>query len=262
MGYEDIFAAAGADDMAEVMAGALLSSGEVVSGDIVGDIVGDDLSALFTASGADDLTALLTAAGAAAPAAPKLPAAQVRKFLQNAQRRAQLAAAVKARQIQGFSPTTFQYTPPNYDRARIVPMGFDSVTAILPGAQATITQRPQVPFRPARLFIPSDISGGILVVDFKIGNKSQLAANAPLPGRMFQEDATDSSMLFDTASPALDVTWVVQNISGSAIRFIGSCKGPAVELPSPAAWCASKTPRATPLARGVFSFSWKESDGL
>jgi hypothetical protein len=235
MGYEDLLAAAGADDaMAEAIAGALLSSGETVSGDIVGDIVGaDELSTLLAASsGADELSTLLAAAGAApspGPLAQLAKAPAVRAMLQNATRRAQLARAIKARQLAGFNPTTFRYEPPAYDKARIVPMGFDSGTAIAPGAQAAITQRPQVPFRPARLFIPSDIAGGILVVDFKIGNKSQLAANAPLPGRMFQEDATDSSMLFDTASPALDVTWIVQNISGGNVRFIGSCKGPAVE---------------------------------
>ena len=236
MGYEDFLAAAGADDMAEAIAGALLSSGETASGDIVGDIVGaDELSTLLAASsGADELSTLLAAAGAAAPGRPsplaalaKVPA--VRGMLQNAAKRAQLAKAIRGRQLAGFNPTTFRYEPPAYDKARIVPMGFDSGTAIAPGAQAAITQRPQVPFRPARLFIPSDIAGGVLVVDFKIGNKSQLAANAPLPGRMFQEDATDSSMLFDTASPALDVTWIVQNISGGNVRFIGACKGPAVE---------------------------------
>jgi hypothetical protein len=57
-------------------------------------------------------------------------------------------------------------------------------------------------------------------------------------------------MLFDTASPALDVTWIVQNISGGAIRFIGSCKGPAVELPAFPG--ELRTPRAGCLPGGFF----------
>ena len=219
MSYEEAFA--GADD--DVF-GALVASGafdDDVSGDLVGDIIGDLV-------GASDLDALMTAAGAAAPARVQNPA--LAKALQGFKKKAALQKLIRQRQIAGFRPETYNYTQPDYSKARKVPMGFDSVTTIAPGATATITQRPQVPFRPARLMIPSDIAGAILVLDFKVGNKSQLAANGGLPGRMFQEDATDSLLLLDTATPALDVSWIVQNIGGAPIRFIGSASGPAVEL--------------------------------
>lgn len=216
MSYEDF---AGFDDESGDIIGALIASGafdDDASGDIIGELV---------ASGASDLDALMSAAGAVAPV--RNPA--LAKLLASQRNKAAVRRAVRTRQMAGFNPTTLQYKDPDYTKARKVPMGFDSVAAIAAGATATITQRPQVPFRPARLLIPSDIAGVILVQDFKVGNKSQLAANGALPGRMFQEDATDSLLLLDTATPALDVTWIVQNIGGAPVRFIGSASGPAVE---------------------------------
>ena len=222
------------EDFAGDIVGQLIASGAWDDPTFAGDIVGDFATGEDLEFGAD-LDALMTAAGAGpgarAPAfrSPAAARAALAKFAQSAAARARMQQAVRQRQIQGFNPTTYQFNPPDYTKARKVPMGFDSVTAIAPGATATITQRPQVPFRPARLLIPSDIAGGLLVLDFKVGNKSQLAANGGLPGRQFQEDATDSLLLLDTATPALDVTWIVQNISGAPFRFIGSASGPAVE---------------------------------
>lgn len=214
MSYEDIFA------------GDIV--GDFATGDLVGELIASGLLDEEDAAAGDDFETLMTAAGAAAPSATARQQAIARAATALANRQ-RMAAAVRARKLAGFNPTTFQYNPPQYNKARKVPMGFDSVTAIAPGATATITQRPQVPFRPARLLIPSDIAGAILVQDFKVGNKSQLAANGGLPGRQFQEDATDSLLLLDTATPALDVTWIVQNIGPAPIRFIGSASGPAVE---------------------------------
>lgn len=212
------------EDFSGDIVGALLSSGEDEAGDIVGELLAS--GAFDDEAGASDLDALMTAAGAAAPNAKSAALARLASRFGKSSR---IAQAIRARQMAGFNPTTYRYTPPDYTKARKVPMGFDSVAPIAPGATATITQRPQVPFRPARLMVPSDIAGAILVVDFKVGNKSQLAANGGLPGRMFQEDATDSLLLLDTATPALDVSWIVQNIGGAPLRFIGSASGPAVE---------------------------------
>ena len=220
MSYEE-FAGLFEDDASGDIIGELVASGafdDDASGDIIGALI---------ASGASDLDVLMSAAGAAAPTRALSPA--LAKLAQSARAKAAIQKVVRQRQLAGFNPTTMQYKNPDYTKARKVPMGFDSVTAVAPGATATIVQRPQVPFRPARLMIPSDIAGAILVQDFKVGNKSQLAANGALPGRMFQEDATDSLLLLDTATPALDVTWIVQNIGGAPLRFIGSASGPAVE---------------------------------
>lgn len=213
------------EDFSGDIVGELIASGafeEDAAGDIVGELIAS--GAFDDEAGASDLDALMTAAGAASPRNATL-ARLAARFGKNAK----LQQAIRRRQIAGFNPTTYRYNPPEYNKARKVPMGFDSVGPIAPGATATITQRPQVPFRPARLMVPSDIAGAILVVDFKVGNKSQLAANGGLPGRMFQEDATDSLLLLDTATPALDVSWIVQNIGGAPVRFIGSASGPAVE---------------------------------
>lgn len=232
MGYEEFAGFEGLEASGDIVGdivGALMCGEDDAAGDIVGALIGSGYD--FESAGADPLQQLMAAAGATAPAGKN--AALLRALapqLANAKKRAALAAAIRRQKLAGFRPETFQYSPPDYNKARIVPMGFDSGVLIAPGATATITQRPQVPFRPARLMIPSDIAGAVLVSDFKVGNKSQLAANSSLPGRAFQEDATDSKLLLDTATPALDVVLIVQNIGGAPFRFIAMVSGPAVEL--------------------------------
>lgn len=222
------------DMMGEII-GALLMAGEDDASGADDDGIGELIGALTEAgadddaSGADDLATLLTAAGALPARGGSIKNAALANVVKQQVAKNRLAKVLQKRGLAGFKPTTFNYKPPTYDKPRIIPMGFDSGVVIPAGATATITQRPQVPFRPARLVVPSDFAGVFLIADLKVGNKSQLAANSALPARMFQEDATDSSMLLDTATPALDVVLIVQNIGGAPQRFIAGLKGPAVE---------------------------------
>ncbi len=187
----------------DVLAGLLDDSS---SGDLVGDLIGDLVGA--TAAKKGNL------------------AQQIGKKVITQALKARLGGSGKrlppgARRL--------QYTPRKYDAARVVPIGFDTVAAVPAFTSATITQRPQEPFRPSRIFIPSDIAGSFLVDDIKVGNRSQLAANGSLPARMFQENATGISLLLDTADPAIDVVLRVTNISGAALRFFAAVVGPAAE---------------------------------
>lgn len=189
----------------DVLAGLLDDSS---SGDLIGDLVGDLVGAAARGGRGGNL------------------AQQVGKKV--------IAQALKARLGGGRRPLPpgarrLQYTPRKYDAARVVPIGFDTVAAVPAFTSATITQRPQEPFRPSRVFIPSDIAGSFLVDDIKVGNRSQLAANGSLPARMFQENATGISLLLDTADPAIDVVLRVTNISGGALRFFAAIVGPAAE---------------------------------
>ncbi len=231
MAFEDFAGFEGLESSGDIVGdivGALMCGEDDSAGDLVGALIGSGYD--FESAGATDpLQQLMAAAGAAAPASKNAALARLASQL-SARKKAALAAAIRRQKLAGFRPETFQYTPPDYNKARVVPMGFDSGVLIAPGATATITQRPQVPFRPSRLMIPSDIAGAVLVSDFKVGNKSQLAANSSLPGRAFQEDATDSKLLLDTATPALDVVLIIQNIGGAPFRFIAMVSGPAVEL--------------------------------
>lgn len=197
-GSSDLITLAGDD----VLAGLLDDN---ASGDLVGDLIGDLVGATARKGNL---------------------AQQVGKKV--------IAQALKARLGGGRRPLPpgarrLQYTPRKYDAARVVPIGFDTVAAVPAFTSATITQRPQEPFRPSRVFIPSDIAGSFLVDDIKVGNRSQLAANGSLPARMFQENATGITLLLDTADPAIDVVLRVTNISGGALRFFAAIVGPAAE---------------------------------
>jgi hypothetical protein len=114
-------------------------------------------------------------------------------------------------------------------KARTYAMGFRSVGAVAAGANEVMTERPQVPFRGERLFIPSDIAGSFEVVDIKVGKNSQLAANRPLPARMFQEDSVNTPLGLDTAQVSMDVVISVNNISGAPAVFRAGFIGAAVE---------------------------------
>ncbi len=202
-GESDLITLAGDD----VLAGLLDDN---TSGDLVGDLIGD----------------LVGAAAKQRGGARGNLAQQVGKKV--------IAQALKARLGGGGrrlppGARRLQYTPRKYDAARVVPIGFDTVAAVPAFTSATITQRPQEPFRPSRVFIPSDIAGSFLVDDIKVGNRSQLAANGSLPARMFQENATGITLLLDTADPAIDVVLRVTNISGAALRFFAAIVGPAAE---------------------------------
>ncbi len=199
---DDLITLAGDD----VLAGLLDEN--AASGDLIGDLVGDLVGAAARKGRGGNL------------------AQQVGKKV--------IAQALKARLGGGRRPLPpgarrLQYTPRKYDAARVVPIGFDTVAAVPAFTSATITQRPQEPFRPSRVFIPSDIAGSFLVDDIKVGNRSQLAANGSLPARMFQENATGITLLLDTADPAIDVVLRVTNISGGALRFFAAIVGPAAE---------------------------------
>lgn len=207
----------GADDI-----GALMN---LSSGDEAGDIIGALMSAASgdDYSGADDVAKLLAVSGALGKGRrPQHGRGFNVKAFAQAFAKAQLMAKIKGAGALSYKPTS-------YNTARDVPIGFDSVTAVPAGATATLVQRPQEPFRPSRLFIPSDIAGAILVADIKVGNKSQLASNGALPGRMFQENATGVELGLDTCDPAIDLVLSVINISGAPIRVTAAFKGPAVQ---------------------------------
>ena len=113
-------------------------------------------------------------------------------------------------------------------KARNYPLGFPE-TIIPAGATVPVSQRPQVPFRGQRLFIPSDISGYLVIMDIRVGKNSQLVASGPLPARMFSEVGVDSNLTLDTAQVSQDITLILRNISGAPVTFFGSLTGKAIE---------------------------------
>lgn len=114
-------------------------------------------------------------------------------------------------------------------KAREFPLGFESPTTIAPGATATITSRPQIPFRGERLIVPSDIAGSFSILDLRVGKNSQFTSSGAVPARTFQENAVGIRLQLDTAQISQDVTLSVQNIGGAPQTFRASIIGSAVE---------------------------------
>lgn len=112
--------------------------------------------------------------------------------------------------------------------ARRYPLGFFQEFERVPGVtqpELDIRTQPQIPFRGERLTLPSTMgatgtntSGFVLagdqlvvkasdfvIVDVKVGNRSQFVASTALPGSVFSETAFGVSLRFDTAQVAQDV---------------------------------------------------------
>lgn len=125
----------------------------------------------------------------------------------------------KSRMAVGARPLT---------RARRMAIGFGPSALAASSAATDISTLPQVVFRPERLFIPSDIAFDIVVVDVKIGNRSQLVAAGALPGAIFSEVSVDVFTHWDTAEVGNQIVLTVQNINTALARtFRGAMIGAA-----------------------------------
>lgn len=114
-------------------------------------------------------------------------------------------------------------------KARYFPMGVPATT-IAAGAAATIPVQPQVPFRPQRFVVPSDIAGSFTIGDIRIGKNSQFVTADAVPARAFQEDATSGIEFgFDTAQVSQVISVVANNISLAQQVFRAVFLGAAVE---------------------------------
>lgn len=114
-------------------------------------------------------------------------------------------------------------------KARYFPLGIPATT-IAAGAAATINVQPQVPYRPQRLIVPSDIAGSFTIGDIRVGKNSQFVTADAVPARAFQEDATSGIEFgFDTAQVSQVIAVVANNISLAQQVFRGVFMGAAVE---------------------------------
>lgn len=113
-------------------------------------------------------------------------------------------------------------------KARRMCIGFGPSALAASSAATDVSTLPQVVFRPERLFIPSDIAFDIVVVDVKIGNRSQLVAAGALPGAIFSEVSVDVFTHWDTAEVGNQIVLTVQNINTTLARtFRASMLGAA-----------------------------------
>jgi len=85
--------------------------------------------------------------------------------------------------------------------------------------------RPQLPFRPERLFVQSDIAGNFEIVDIIIGNRSQFAQATPMSARIAAETSFGFDLHMDTAMVAMDVVLRIANITGAPSDFRATIAG-------------------------------------
>jgi len=98
----------------------------------------------------------------------------------------------------------------SYRDKRRFPIGF-VVTTVNATVTASITSAPQDLFRPERLVIPSDIAFDFGLVDYKVGNDSQLVAGGEVPAALFTEVAIDTDVHFKTAQVGNQMIAQVRN---------------------------------------------------
>lgn len=114
-------------------------------------------------------------------------------------------------------------------KSREFPVGFDSVTPIAAGASATLTQRPQIIFRPERIVVPAAVAAFFQINDVKVGKNSQLVSAGAIPAATFAETAFGVRLKMDTVQISQDLILLVTNIDIAARRFLASMIGESVE---------------------------------
>ena len=113
-----------------------------------------------------------------------------------------------------------------YSEGRTLVIGFEFL-AIAAGASATVTQRPQVLFRPQRVVVPSAVAPNFTITDIKVGNKSQLVSSGPVPAEAFAQTSFGVQMKMDTCQVSMDLIIEVTNISGAPDDFRAAIYGSA-----------------------------------
>lgn len=176
-------------------------------------------------SGADDLSALLAAAAGFGGGGDELDGISAGAGNSSRQMNPAMQNAIAQRMVNsGLMVTREKPT-----KAREFPLGFESPLAVPNGNTATITSRPQIPFRGERLIVPSDIAGSFSILDLRVGKNSQFTSSGAVPARTFQENAVGIRLMLDTAQISQDVTLSVQNVGGAPQTFRAALIGSAVE---------------------------------
>ncbi len=133
-------------------------------------------------------------------------------------------AALARRLRQGTVLSQYQPT-----RGRQLILGFSSTGTVAAGATVDIIQRPQLTFRPERIFIPAAIGANFNVADLRIGKNSQFLSAGAVPAAVFSETSFGVRLKMDTCQIAQDIDLRVTNISAGALNFFAAMIGDSVE---------------------------------
>lgn len=113
-----------------------------------------------------------------------------------------------------------------WDKSRMYILGF-TFLGVAAGATASLVSNPQWPFRPYRIIVPSSIAPSVLINDVAVGQQSAFAAVGAVPAEAFTEVAWGTHVLLDTASPGVQISMSVQNISGAPLDIRAMVLGDA-----------------------------------
>lgn len=138
-------------------------------------------------------------------------------------------AALEAMKAQIMARNAVLTTEQVPTRAREYPLGFVSAAPVAAGGTVDIVAQPQVVFRGERLIVPSDIAGGFVINDLKVGKNSQFASSNPIPARTFDEQGVGVRLVLDTAQISQQIVLTVTNIGGAPTTFRATLIGSAVE---------------------------------
>jgi hypothetical protein len=155
-------------------------------------------------SGADPAEALMAIAGLMAPGVQD--------------------ATIRDAMTRSFSPRTIDVQSHAARAPRRLALNFRAL-AVAPGPAVDLSTRPQLPFRPERLFVQSDIAGNFEIVDVIIGNRSQFAQATPMSARIAAETSFGFDLHMDTAMVAMDVVLRIANIVGAPSDFRATIAG-------------------------------------
>jgi hypothetical protein len=114
---------------------------------------------------------------------------------------------------------------PTKTRQQTLPLS--SAGTIAAAAQQTVSNQPQVVFRPERLII-SDVNAAFTVQDLKVGKDSQFIASGTMPSAVFGPGAFGVRLKMDTCQVSMFVSVTVTNVSGGAVQFLAAVVGPTV----------------------------------
>lgn len=103
-----------------------------------------------------------------------------------------------------------------YDKSRMYILGF-TFLQVAAGATQVLTAAPQWPFRPYRLVVPSSIAPLVLINTLNVGQQPAFAADGSVSAETFSEVAWGTHILLDSASPGINITLSVTNLSAGPL---------------------------------------------
>ena len=126
--------------------------------------------------------------------------------------------------VRNFAPRTIDVQSRAARAPRRLALNFRQL-AVPINTTVDLPTRPQLPFRPERLFVQSDIAGNFEIVDIIIGNRSQFAQATPMSARIAAETSFGFDLHMDTAMVAMDVVLRIANITGAPSDFRATIAG-------------------------------------